>query len=263
MPTPEQSQYAHRLAHAYLDWWAGAGVDCAVTDQPHNWLKPVVAKAVPAIAPAAPLAVVDHPSNRPSPEQAPAHLAAPTAPMPGDIASFRTWLADEPGLPDAGHGTPRILPEGPANAPLMLVLDMPSAADVESGRLLTGAEGELIDAMLRAVGLARGQVAVASLLLSRPAGGVADEAVLRQILPRFRHYLGLMQPERLLLLGDRTSRALGSTDGGGIVEYLPAANHERGTLSAMDIPAPFVLMQQPARKQAVWKSLRKLVRPAA
>jgi len=56
-------------------------------------------------------------------------------------------------------------------ARLCVVTDMPSLADDASGEILSGAEGELFDKMLAAIGLSRADISIVPLIFWRPAGG--------------------------------------------------------------------------------------------
>src|SRR3546814_9582036 len=74
---------------------------------------------------------------------------------PQDLAAFRQWWLSEPGLDTIGPRG-RIAPQGEAGAGLMVLVMDPEAGDSQS--LLSGAQGRLIDAMLRAMGMARAEV---------------------------------------------------------------------------------------------------------
>ena len=66
--------------------------------------------------------------------------------------------------------------DGPARARLMVVADAPSAADDESGRPLSGREGDLLDRMLASIGIARADTRVGCLVPWRAAGRPAADA---------------------------------------------------------------------------------------
>ncbi|HEY0270617.1 MAG TPA: uracil-DNA glycosylase, partial [Sphingomonas sp.] len=66
-----------------LGWWVDAGVDTAIAETPRNWLAPPARAGVPvpAALAAAPVAV------------------EPAAALPGDLAAFQAFLAEQEYLP--------------------------------------------------------------------------------------------------------------------------------------------------------------------
>jgi len=222
-------------ADAYLAWWSLAGVDCVATDAPVNWLRPA-----PMAAPLAPLI-----KNESLPS------AAPT-----DWAAFCSWLATDASQPERGWPGAPILPTGPLHAPLMVITDMPDLADIHAGTLLSERAGTLFDAMLRAIGLSRADLHVASLFLTRPPGGMVEAADLAAAADRMRAHVAIAAPRRLLLLGDRTGSALalnGSADG------LRSFNHHGGIVPAVATIHPRLMLNRPAAKAECWRVLQCLI----
>ncbi|WP_176591068.1 uracil-DNA glycosylase family protein [Sphingobium sp. EM0848] len=220
------------LADAYLAWWNLAGVDCAIGETPTNWLRPA-----PAPVQASPAATETLPPLRPQ-----------------SFDAFLAWLAEDAAQPERRWpGTP-ILPTGPAQAPLMVVTDMPDPADMSAGRLLADKAGQLFDAMLRAIGLARADIHLASLFFSRPPGGMVEASDLTMAAARMRTHVMLAAPQRLLLLGDRTIRTLMPQD----EHRLPIFNHDGGTMPAFATFHPRLLLGQPAAKSECWRILQSL-----
>jgi DNA polymerase len=229
---------AARVADAYLAWWRGAGVDHAVADGPVDWLRPESsAGAMP---------------RRPAAE--PAKAAAPR-----DIEAFRQWLEQDAAQPERRWSTRVILPDGPADAPLMIVTDMPDPADGEANRLLADRAGVLFDAMLRAIGLNRAECHVASLFCARPPGGMVEAADIATAAARMRLHVALARPRRLLMLGDRTIRALmpdaPPTASNGLRDF----NHQGGIVPAVATFHPRLLLGQPAAKAECWRALQSLI----
>ena len=222
-------------ASAYLAWWAQAGVDCAIGDAPVNWLRPANAAA-----------------SVPAPE------IVPTA-KPETLAAFRTWLAADESQPERRWPGGAILPQGEAGASLMIVTDMPDPADMNAGSLLSDRAGQLFDAMLRAIGLARADAYITSLFLSRPPGGMVEASDLTQAAERMRTHVALVAPDRLLLLGDRTIRTLLSVQDKGGMDDLHFFNHDGGTVPVFATFHPRLLLGQPAAKAECWRILQGLI----
>lgn len=222
-------------ADAYLAWWSLAGVDCAMAEKPVNWLRPSVA----------PLA-----GASPSPQS-----VGPS--RPATLEAFAAWAATDPARPERNWPGTLILPTCRVGAPLMIVSDMPDQADMAAGALFTGKAGDLLDAMLRAIGIARADVAITSLFLARPPGGMVEASDLDIAAQRMRLLLSLTAPSRALLLGDRTARALLPADGS---EGLRTLNHDGGTVAAVATFHPRLLLGQPAAKAECWRALLELIK---
>lgn len=225
-------------ADAYLAWWSLAGVDSATDEAAVHWLR--ASPVAPARLPAAP-------------------EAAPTVEKPATLEAFRAWLADDHGQPERRWPGAPILPEGPADAPLMVITDMPDTADMAAGALLAERAGALFKAMLRTIGLARGDIHLASLFLARPPGGMVEAADLDVAAQRMREHVALAAPRRLLILGDRTIRALLPTNGGATANGLRPFNHQGGIVPAIATFHPRLLLTQPAAKAECWRALQCLI----
>ena len=139
---------------ALMSWWAMAGVDSAVAEAPVNWLRPAPAR--PAHA-------------------ARADVATPGGPQyPGSVDKFHEWFRHSEDQPEAAWPGERIIPACTVNQPLMIITDVPDPEDARAGVLLAGDAGKLVDAMLVAAGISRGDVGIASVALTRPPGGMMD-----------------------------------------------------------------------------------------
>lgn len=148
------------------------------------------------------------------------------------------------------------MPVGPLNAPLMVISDMPDPADMDAGALLSARAGALLDAMLRAIGLERGDLHVASLFLTRPPGGMVETADLVASADRMRMHVALAGPRRLLLLGDRTASALSLN---GPPHGLRSFNHDGGNVPAIATIHPRLMLNRPAAKAECWQALQYLI----
>ncbi|WP_422634443.1 uracil-DNA glycosylase family protein [Sphingobium sp.] len=227
-------------ADAYLAWWALAGVDCAMGEAPVDWLS-----AAPTVTSSPP----------PGPSAAPAVIQE----KPRTLETFLAWLTGDPAQPERRWTGAPILPVGGQNATLMVVTDLPDPADMTEGRLLADRAGDLFDAMLRAIGLDRSMIHLASLFTARPPGGMVEAADLATVATRMRTHVALARPRRLLILGDRTIRALGGANGGAASEGLHDFNHEGGTVPAVATFHPRLLLTQPAAKAECWRALQSLI----
>lgn len=230
-------------ADAYLAWWSLAGVDCAIGEEPVDWLRPV----------RAPQPAISTPLAAPAPAQRPTTLDA-----------FHLWLAKDDNHPES-HWAPgrAILPTGAAGARLMVITDMPDPADMNAGALFADRAGVLFDAMLRAIGLTRDDIYLTAMALARPPGGLLDADDTTRLVERMRAQVALARPGRLLLLGDRTIRAFLPTDDSDPRDGLRSFNHEGGTMPVAATFHPRLLLTQPAAKAECWRTLQCMIEDKA
>lgn len=262
------------LISSYLAWWSDAGIIDAVGDGACDWLS----------MPAATVSLISGETKtgeikpRPSklndageavPEPQAVSIAAParsasvrparvTVPMPNDLAAFDQWLGNTADLPGADWSAIRLLPHGPADAPLMVLADAPDLVDFDAGQLLSGAAGRLLDAMLAAIGLKRDAVRVGSMALTRPIGGRLEGDEAKQLARIAMHHIALARPRNILLLGQQTCQLLTgenvSPDGHGQREI----NLDGGKRAVSAIHHPRLLLERPLLKRPAWTALKRL-----
>ncbi|MFS0771272.1 uracil-DNA glycosylase family protein [Sphingomonas sp. 1P08PE] len=221
-----------------LEWWRDAGVDVLVDDAVRDWLA-VATPAVPA-------------------DTAPADAPVPGDPLPDSIAAFAAWRLG-PEAPEAGWSGISVAASGPVDARVMVLVDCPEREDGDAGALLSGASGRLLDRMLAAIGLSRETVHLAAVCARRPAAGRIAREVEARLGEIARHHVELVAPERLLLLGDATSRAVLSADRQSVRGRLQPFNHKKGQTGVIASLHPRLLMERPALKAESWRDLRMLV----
>ncbi len=187
---------------AALDWWRMAGVEWDFLDNPQDW-RPKETPQDAAPPPAFPTA------QKVEPEAPVAlRLGGEAEGWPQDLAGFQRWWMEEPSL-DSGPLTSRVPPRGASGARLMVIVPQPETGDAESGRLLSGAQGRLLAAMLPALGLAEQDLYLAAALPRvMPA---ADWAGLRDagLGAVLAHHIALVAPHRILAFGGNILPLLG------------------------------------------------------
>ena len=214
-----------------LGWWLDSGVDVAVGETPRDWRRAVSVSAAPATV-------------APAPVEAPA-----------DLAAFRAWLADAPGLPLDRPGARRVLPHGAGSDPLMLMADFPSPQECAEGRPLAGDSWVLAQRMLAAIGVAPDAVYLATLACFHAPGARFDDGDLERCGAIARDHIRHAAPERLLLFGDAPARAL-------IGHPLSAARGKVHRVEGVRTVATFHprwLLQRPSDKALAWKDLLLLM----
>ncbi len=224
-----------RQAASALEWWRDAGVDVLVDEVPRDWL------ATPTAKPSVASPTVD---------------ARAVASWPDTVQGFVAWRMSD-AAPDHAAGTmsaPIISPQ----ARVMVLVDMPEAGDGESGQLVSGAAGRLLDRMLAAIGLDRSTVHLIPLCVVRPVSGrVASEleAPLGKIA---RHFMHLLAPDAVLALGTAAGRAIGGMDDTNARGGLRIVNHESADWRIVASYHPRFLLERPAAKAEAWKHLQML-----
>jgi uracil-DNA glycosylase family 4 len=229
-------------AASVLQWWADAGVDTLIDEEPRDWLRPKP-KAEPAPA-------------SPAPAAAPAE---PEEALPGQLDLFQAWLRDSDRLPYAAPAAPRICPSGDPAAGLMIVTDMPSGEDCSAGTLLSGETGRLFDRMLAAIGRDRDSIYLAALSCLRSPTGSFTAETAKQCATLARHQIGLVAPKAVLLFGDSAGKALlGLSVAQARGRWHEIATHH-GAIKALVTISPKQLLDNPRLKRLAWEDLQMLI----
>lgn len=223
----EIDELSRAEAASLLGWWLDAGVDTPISEQPRDWLKP---NAVPA-------AVI-------------AEAPAPVA-LPDTLEAFQAWLTTAPGLPLDQAGARRILPHGPAEAEIMLVSEFPAREDAGEGRPIGGTAWQLMVRMLAAIGVGEDAAYSASLACFHLSGAKLDADALERCAELMRHHIALVNPKRLLLLGDAPARALT----GQLLASSRGKVHRIEGVRAVATFHPRYLQARPADKALAWRDL--------
>lgn len=235
-------------------WWREAGVDCAFADEPRDWLAPMPSKEEAARPSGAKRrAAAPPPTTHPAPG-----IGGDRARWPGSLADFAEWWLSEPTLCESGQHH-RVTPRGPEQPALMILVAQPEAGDGE--RLLSGPQGRLLSAILASLGLSDDHVYVASVLPAHVGlvdwpglvGGDIREVV--------AHHVSLVQPQRLLVFGRDIGSSLLSN---GSAQDSPAGgrfSHVSGEVPLACVAALDGLLERPARKASLWRTLLEWIEP--
>ena len=219
-----------------LSWWADAGVDTIVGEEPRDWLR-----------------------ERP---KAPAEawpVAPPADALPDQLELFRAYLRDSEALPFGAPNARRVCPSGDPASGLMMVTDMPAAEDCTSGTLLSGEAGRLFDRMLAAIGRNRDSIYLASLSCLRSPEGRFTDAASTQCATLARHHIALAAPKAVLLFGDACAKALlGLPVIKARGRWHELSTHA-GQIPALVTYAPNFLLDQASAKAGAWADLQMLM----
>jgi uracil-DNA glycosylase family 4 len=246
---------------AILSWLVEMGADEAIGDQPLDRLAPPPA-AVPA-----PQIVRTPPPEMPPVAVAPLPsiqaaasaeaLAAAARTLPELEAAIRGFA----GCALKATATSTVFADGVPGARLMLVGEAPGADEDRIGRPFVGVSGQLLDSMLRWIGLERSRdFYIANVVYWRPPGNrqptTAEVAI---CLPFIRRQIELANPELLVFLGNSAAQALLGTSGGiGRLRGRWLAYRSPGSareVQAMATFHPAYLLRSPAQKRESWRDL--------
>lgn len=252
---------AHSSAFAsYLGWLADAGVAEHVQDDPAAWLQRQDAGLpLDQAKNAVELSVKGGKNREALPE---AHAAPPIRrPLPATLADFDRWLLSAEDVPGASWSSGRVGPVGDVNAALMVISDMPDPEDFADRQLLSGEVGQLFDAMIGAIGRRRPDLRLASIAVTRPPGGRWDDGTATALREIMLHHIQLVQPARIILLGQMTCRLLTGQDVDASGHDLRNINHYGVTTAVTAIHHPRLLLRRANLKRGAWTALKMLREP--
>jgi uracil-DNA glycosylase len=247
-PTPSHDSVL--AAQSFVDWWKMAGVEYLAGDQSVNWLEEAPAPVERIQAKVAPPAKI-----------APAPAIAPPAPRPATdwpatLENLRDALRSGESLPGNRYSAARALPNGAASAAYMIISDYPEDSEIAAGEIGTI---PLLKNMLRAANIAAETCYFASLASTRPASDAfreADKALLGEFM---RHQIGLVAPQRLVLLGSNATEILlgvKMVEARGELRFI---NHDVGKMAALATFHPRTLIKQPIFKAKAWQDLQMIM----
>jgi uracil-DNA glycosylase len=214
---------------------------------------PVTTAPAETVATAAPPAV---------PAMAPLARAQALAAAAPDLAALRAALAGFDGCALRTTATNLVFGDGDPASPVVLVADVPGAAEDRTGTPFAGPAGLFLDRMLASIGLDRAGLYATSLLPWRPPGDrkPADTEI-QLCLPFLWRHLALLQPRQVVVLGAMAGRTLLPATG------RRARGWHRLTVPGLAAPVPALALGSPAHIQATptakrdaWADLLRLRR---
>jgi DNA polymerase len=272
---PPQDRPDHNLSpEQVLRWWAEAGVDFVIDEEPHDRFAeppPAAPARAPSPAPAMPASTAPPPARlAPRIEQAAAAAPDEAARSAREIGAransleeLRESLEKFEGCGLKATATRLVFSDGAPGARIMLVGEAPGGDEDRIGKPFVGRAGQLLDRMLAAIGLDRTKVYIANVVPWRPPGNrdptLQETAI---CLPFIQRQIELANPDLLVSLGNASVRTLlGAREGitrlrGKWFDY---QNGNR-TIKALAMFHPAYLLRQPAQKRLAWRDLRALAK---
>ena len=189
-------------------------------------------------------------------------VAPDAAPPPGDSAARWEALRSEvlkcTRCPLHLTRTQGVFGVGPQRADWLVIGEAPGAEEDRRGEPFVGAAGQLLDAMLRAIGLdRRTNVYIANVLKSRPPGNRdPNPEEVAACLPYLVRQIALLQPRIMLAVGRIAAQNLLATD--VPLGRLRGQVHRFGELNTPLVVTyhPAYLLRTPADKRKAWDDLK-------
>lgn len=153
--------------------------------------------------------------------------------------------------------TQTVFGAGSRSAQWLIVGEAPGAEEDRQGEPFVGRAGQLLDAMLRAIGLAREQVFIANVLKCRPPGNRdpnLKEA--SECLPYLEQQIALLRPKILLAVGRIAAQNLLGTE-----KTLGSLRQQIHRFGGSQVPLvvtyhPAYLLRTPGDKRKAWEDLK-------
>src|SRR5438105_2434958 len=218
----------NKASRELLAFYAEAGVDVALGEEPNDWLS--AEPTQPSVAPEPKSATVQPDSSQHAPTPARKPQVSPPiqpsgpAPPPPDAAvmsareaarsaasldELRGILDRFEGCALKGGASRLVFADGTPGSRLMFVGEAPGAEEDRQGLPFVGRSGQLLDRMLHAIGLDRSKVYIANIVPWRPPGNRTPTPVETQIcLPFVQRQIELADPDILVTVGQPSTGAL-------------------------------------------------------
>ena len=262
--TPDRAPSVHELLAFYLE----AGVDCALMDEPVNRISDETIAAPRDQPKSSPLRTTPaalppvRAEAAPAPEVAiqSAREAARTAPS---LEVLRAMLEQFDGCALKSTATRLVFADGNPQARIMFVGEAPGREEDIEGLPFVGRSGQLLNRMIAAIGLNRGNVYIANVIPWRPPGNRTPTPQETQVcLPFIQRQIELVNPDVLVTLGNPSTQTLLSTREGIMKTRGRWFDYDTGSRTIRALPTfhPAYLLRSPSYKRLAWQDLRAIAK---
>ena len=157
-----------------------------------------------------------------------------------------------------GGRTRLVFGDGAANARLMFVGEAPGADEDKQGIPFVGAAGQLLNKMLRNLGLRREEVYIANILKSRPPGNRDPEAdEIAACLPFLDKQIKAIRPRVIVILGRIAAHALLGTK--EPITRLRGHWQRYHDIRVMPTFHPSYLLRMPQERRKTWDDMQQVM----
>lgn len=261
-----------------LEWHIEAGADEVLQDTPYDRMAAAL-KILQSPEPAT--ATISH--LPPAANQSAGDLlgtaqarveAAKIAKSCNTLDELRAAIAAFDGLAIKKTATNLVFADGNPKASVMLVGEAPGADEDRQGKPFVGQSGQLLDRILKWIGLDRTQedpahsLYISNILNWRPPGNrTPSPAEIDISLPFIERHIALVQPKVLILCGGVSAKGLlGSGESisklrGKFHDYVPMTegiSENTSPIPAIATYHPAYLLRTPSQKKMVWADMLML-----
>jgi len=262
-----------------LQWYLLAGVDETIGEEPINRFSETPPQAQ-AGSPASELERPNTPRIQPDPPRTHAaniptdravQSACELAAEAKTLDELKQAMEGFDGCPLKKTATNLVFGDGNPEARIVFIGEGPGAEEDRQGIPFVGASGQLLDKMLKSIGLDRSRVFISNTVFWRPPGNRnPTSAEIAICLPFVERIIELVDPEILVAVGGPAASALlaqgqsvGKLRGKWFTYATPRLPRP---VQATAIYHPAYLLRTPAQKRQAWRDLlgikQKLVEPA-
>ena len=153
--------------------------------------------------------------------------------------------------------TQAVFGAGSRSAGWMVVGEAPGEEEDRQGEPFVGASGQLLTAMLAAIGLPRDSVFIANVLKCRPPGNRDPKpAEVAECLPHLEQQVSMVRPRLILAFGRVAAQNLLGTE--ATLGSLRGVVHRFGPLNTPVVVTyhPAYLLRSPGEKRKAWEDLK-------
>ena len=148
--------------------------------------------------------------------------------------------------------------DGPADARLMFVGEAPGADEDRQGVPFVGASGQLLNKMLRNLGLRREEVYIANIIKCRPPGNRDPEAdEVTACLPFLEKQIQAIRPRVIVILGRPAAHALLRTN--EPITRLRGNWQRYHDIRVMPTFHPSYLLRAPQERRKTWDDMQQVM----
>ncbi|MGN1062785.1 MAG: uracil-DNA glycosylase [Alphaproteobacteria bacterium] len=242
-----------------LQWLMRMGVDETIAERPLNRLKPK--QAVVKSSAGFTADTVSSPTAC-EPQNTAVQLATAAAASAATVADLKAALENFESCSLKKTAAHTVFARGCETAKIMIIGDMPAAAEDKSGLPFAGDSGILLDKMMAAIGLDTRTDCYMSVLIPwrAPGGRKPTPTEIAVCLPFIKRHIELIHPDILLLFGGLTSGALLGIDS---LSKARGIQHEyilekiQAPIGCMVTFSPDYLIQNPLHKKHAWEDLKQ------
>lgn len=242
----------YHAALAALGWQIELGADEAICESTVNRYELSARAKLASQAKSAEVAPIPVPQS--TPEGDPVASAEQLASSANDLAGLKSALAAFEHCDLKLGARNLVFSDGIAHAPVMIVGEAPGRDEDREGRPFVGRAGQLLDRMLKAIDLSRGEnVYITNVLPWRPPQNrdpkPEEIAMMRPFLQR---HIALVDPKILIVMGNISCQALLGRRG---ITRLRGTWEKIEGRAAMPMFHPAYLLRNPAAKRETWADL--------